>query len=147
LTKDPIPRAIREALARHGTYLTKPRREILRVLLEQTRPQTALEIWRSVETSGIDRSTVYRNLQYLKGLDIVVSILLEDGLVRFEPAEPYLPHHHHLICVQCGAITVLRECPVESIYNEIEVQTGFVPYRHQLEFYGLCEKCNEDRST
>ena len=47
----------------------------------------------------VNISTVYRTLELLKGLGLVMEIDLGEGRVRYHSADK--GHHHHLVCKDC----------------------------------------------
>jgi Fur family ferric uptake transcriptional regulator len=49
-------------------------------------------------------------------------------------------HHHHLVCLECGAVEDTDECPLPSA-AELERRYGFSPRSHELEIYGTCRRC------
>ena len=64
----------------------------------------------------------------------------------FELAEPLLSHHHHLVCVACGAIEDVRldddvEALVDQSLAEAASRAGFTPLRHSLDLHGHCSDC------
>lgn len=83
----------------------------------------------------INLSSVYRTVNLLQGLRVVRRIQLGDGTLRYELAEDYRGHHHHLVCETCGRIEDVRRCPVEGADLGVAVRS------HYLELFGLCRHC------
>jgi len=87
-------------------------------------------------------ATVYRTLQLLDELEVVSSLNLEDGCVRYELYTHTGEHnHHHLICSNCGSVTEVEGDLLEELENKIEREYDFKIVDHKLKFYGLCSKC------
>lgn len=91
-------------------------------------------------------SSVYRNLEVLEQCGVVKRIASGGGHAHFELAEPLLPHHHHLVCVDCGVIEDVRlDDEVEELLDEnlnlVAARARFKPLHHSLDLHGRCAKC------
>jgi Fur family peroxide stress response transcriptional regulator len=90
------------------------------------------------EFPDLSMGTVYRN----------IGILIQQGFINridfgstFDRFDANTAPHYHFICEKCGAIADL-ETPVDDSLNaRVKPSTGFKVNRHEIEFYGLCEKC------
>ncbi len=126
-----------------GHRMTRPRKAVLG-LLEQTRqPLTAGEIFKQLQAKkvSIDLVTVYRTMNVLKEMGLVVQFdLPQEGVARYEMKEGR-KHHHHIRCQICGKIVDLLLCPLKKINKIIEDQTQFIVDDHTLEFSGFCPQC------
>ena len=93
------------------------------------------------EQVAIDLVTVYRTVNVLKELGLVVQLdLHQEGQSRYELKEGR-KHHHHIRCQICGKIVDLLLCPLKKLTKLIEEKTQFVVEDHTLEFSGFCPKC------
>ncbi len=89
-------------------------------------------------------ATVYRTLQLLEELEVVSSLNLEDGCVRYELyCDNGTHHHHHLICSKCGAIIEVERDLLDDLEQEIEKEYDFKIEDHKLKFYGICSECKD----
>ena len=87
-------------------------------------------------------ATVYRTLQMLDELEVVSSLNLEDGCVRYELyCDDGSDHHHHLICSNCGSVIEVEGDLLDQLEAKIEKEYDFKIVDHKLKFYGLCSKC------
>jgi Fur family ferric uptake transcriptional regulator len=87
-------------------------------------------------------ATVYRTLQLLEELEVVSSLNLEDGCVRYELYSDDGQHnHHHLICSNCFAVIEVEGDLLEELEEKIEKEHDFKILDHKLKFYGICSKC------
>ena len=68
-------------------------------------------------------------------------VLLEDGELHYQLS--HRGHHHHLLCVECGASQDLLGCDIESVLESTSARHGFQITGHWLEVYGKCRSCNE----
>ncbi len=138
---------IRSRLLEKDYRLTARREGILRVFLEKPGSHLSAEdvyvlLKQSVPEIGL--ATVYRTLELLAGLDVLRKINLDDGRSRYELEDPEaLHHHHHLICVSCGAVAAFADDLLESLEKAVGEREGFKVMDHQLKFYGVCGRCQE----
>lgn len=87
-------------------------------------------------------ATVYRTLQLLDELEVVSSLNLEDGCVRYELyCDDGTHHHHHLICSNCGDVIEVEGDLLDELELKIESEYDFKIVDHKLKFYGLCSNC------
>lgn len=94
-------------------------------------------------------ATVYRTLQLLEELEVVSSLNLEDGCIRYELYNDEGHHnHHHLICSNCGILVIEVEGDLlDELEHKIEKEHDFKILDHKLKFYGICSKCKTLFST
>ena len=124
-------------LARQGHRATEPRRLVIRAAAAQGRPFTAEEVCAALPCVG--RATVFRVLRLLVDTSQMCRVLREDGEMRYRLSSA--GHHHHLLCVACGAAADLSGCDVESRLREAASAVGFQMSGHWLEVYGRCGDC------
>ncbi|NNC75980.1 MAG: transcriptional repressor, partial [Acidimicrobiia bacterium] len=91
-------------------------------------------------------SSIYRSLSVLEDAGVLSPHHGTRGLTRYELAEWLRGHHHHLVCVGCGAVedvsvTDRHEAQVHQIVEEISAAASFVPIGHALEIEGRCVQC------
>ncbi len=121
---------------------TKARLAILDILGATQKPLDTLSVLERIQKKhiGIDRATVFRALKLLISKNMVHRVELSEGKSRYELST--LPHHHHLVCNQCGTIEDVRTCDIKSLEKNISKKTNFQINHHHLEFFGLCGKCH-----
>ncbi len=90
--------------------------------------------------SPMGLATVYRHLRQLQQQGLVRCRHLPSGEALYAPAER---DDHHLTCVDCGITTTLEICPVHGVHLDPRHLGGFKPLFHTLEFFGLCEACQQ----
>ena len=127
-----------EQLRGQGYRLTRQRQQVLAVL--SNRPQSVGEVVTALKTKDLrlDKVTVYRTLDCFVKLGAVNATQFRNQTTKYELATQ--PHHHHLICDQCGSV---QDIPMNeaSLIKQANRRTGFIIRSHTLEFYGLCVKC------
>lgn len=129
-------------LKANGYRLTKARKAIVRIFLNSKAPLSASDLNSRMEHEdlNVNKTTIYRELDFLKGLRIIRELRLGDGKRRFEP----LPdnNHHHLVCLSCDTIECIEldRC-LEAEEKKLLKENNFKTINHSLEFQGLCAKC------
>ncbi len=132
-------------LVKNGYRLTSQRRAVLEVILKNNDQHLSTEeICEQVKEKypSVGIATVYRSVQLLEKLGLIQHISLEDGCLRYQPADPKGQHeHHHLVCEICGDIIDFHEDMLELFEKEIYLKKGFRVSNHRVIVFGICEKC------
>lgn len=139
-------RSVPDLLARRGVRLTGPRRAVLDVVATHDGPLSVAEIHGRVLGRRINLVSVYRTLHLLVELGVLRVADVTRGGQRFELAEQFTGHHHHLICRECGRIEDLRGCLLEgdalaALRRTARRTRGFRITEHDLRLFGLCAGC------
>ncbi len=127
-----------------ATRATRPRIEVLAVLLAARRALTHHEIERQVKRAlGIDRVTIYRVLEWLVARGLAHRIAGDDRVWRFNAAgEAHAQQHAHFKCNDCGEVTCL-ETAVAA--RTVPLPSGYRPQEIDLTVKGLCADCMQSR--
>ena len=82
-------------------------------------------------------ATVYRTVELLRRSGSVRPLAGEGrpAWVRCRPG-----HHHHLVCLACGAVEETELC-VAPPAAELKRRYGFATEAHEVDFYGTCARC------
>lgn len=120
-----------------GHRVTAPRLAVLAAAADAGDQFTAEEIARRLPRIG--RATVFRTLKLLVELDAFCRVLLDDGELRYRWSRR--GHHHHLVCIDCGAVDDFTACDVSGLVEEQTRRTNFTVEGHWLEVYGRCGAC------
>lgn len=124
-------------LVAHGYRMTLPRRSVVEIVLQQTRPFTSEQLVQQLP--AISRATIYRTLEIMASVGILTRLLRANGHPAYVVGEP--GHRHHLICSNCGYVVPFTTCPVETVIGELGHRHQFAIEGHSLEIFGLCEHC------
>lgn len=128
-------------LSQAGYRVTRPRRAVIRALLEDggySRPAEVRERAR-VHCPSVGLVTVYRTLDLLAEMGFVRRIHTEDGCHGYAAAEH--GHRHHLVCRRCGATVEFEGCDLSTFLARVSRDTGYTVEDHLLELVGLCASC------
>lgn len=133
---------VKERLREESYFITEPRQAVIQYLTDTDSPVTIDEITDSVESEGINRSSVYRTINLFEELGIVDKVLFRDGINRVEMSSDFGgTHHHHLVCQECERVIEFEECGIENLQRIADIKHGFDVDSHYMEFYGLCREC------
>jgi len=101
---------------------------------------TPNEIFRRVaaKAPAVNRTTVYRNLDLLCEMRLVVAAQI-GGRMVYELASK--APHHHLICRTCDSIEALSHDAVQEWYDTVTRKHSFFIDMDHLMLFGECAKC------
>ncbi|MCL6616386.1 MAG: transcriptional repressor [Anoxybacillus ayderensis] len=127
--------------------LTPQRQIILRAFLENGEGHLSAEdVYLLVKEKApeIGLATVYRTLELLTELKIVDKINFGDGVSRYDLRKEGAAHfHHHLVCIECGAVDEIQEDLLEDVEAIVERDWNFKIKDHRLTFHGICYRCQD----
>lgn len=135
---------IQTVLCENHLRLTKTRRALLGLFLRHKLPLSVPEILSELEKMRVrvNKTTVYRELERLQGVEIIAAVQLGGRKRYYELATR--KHHHHLICVKCEHVEDVDADEDDLLHEEYKAirEKRFSVLRHSLEFFGLCKMCS-----
>ena len=136
---------LRGKLSESGYKMTPQRKEILKIFVEHKDHMSAEDVYNILRKndSDIGLATVYRALDLLSDLEILVRMDFGDGCARYElnTTDPKVHHHHHLICLKCKKVTEFEEDLLDELEADIANKSGFQILNHEVKFFGYCSDC------
>jgi Fe2+ or Zn2+ uptake regulation protein len=143
---DPDQRAVSNvddvlALVRkRGGRVTSARRLVLEAIFKAKAHQTAEQVAAVVQKRAPDihLSTIYRNLDDLQALGIVVHAHLGHGPSTYHLAATA---HGHLVCEGCGAVIEAPDDLFASLSLSTKSRFGFTIDPHHFAMLGRCSHC------
>lgn len=133
-----IKLAIREA----GLRATPARIATLKLLHEATSPLTHAEVAEELQSLGVDKATVFRNLNDMATAGILRRTELGDRVWRFEMMAGDDGHgsaHPHFVCVDCGAVSCMDEIKLTAGSMRLSEEFGEVT---EILLRGHCNDCS-----
>jgi Fe2+ or Zn2+ uptake regulation protein len=134
--------AVLQKLRSGGFRLTRARRSIIRIFLDSGAPLSAAEVMALLLKVNVkvNKTTVYREIDFLMSQDMLLELHLGDGRKRYEIMKD--DHHHHLFCVNCSGVECveLERC-LEAEEKRISEEKNFRIIKHSVDFYGICAEC------
>jgi Fe2+ or Zn2+ uptake regulation protein len=123
-----------------GGRMTKIKKAIIDILSENNCLLSKQELVDKLKAKKIrpNRSTIYRELQFLTKNNIII----KNTIASVDYYEIPQDHHHHLVCLSCNSISEVKiGNHLEKQEKQIVKQKKFNIINHMLEFYGYCHKC------
>lgn len=127
--------------------ITQARRLLLQFILDnKSRQISPKEIQDFVTTkmTGMDRSSIWRNLELFKKLDIIQELNLPTVGKSFQYVLDKKVHHFY-ICKACGKASRGNVELFEKIETALKDVHGFSNANLSIVFYGYCAKCSSSK--
>ncbi len=142
-----IHELVKARLADHDIRYTSGRHAVVTSIQMASGPRSAAELLKETK-GGIPLSSLYRTLAILEETSVLKKHHGPEGLARYELAEWLTGHHHHVVCVACGAMEDIEiphrdESALEAIAGSLGDAAGFRVLAHVLEVEGVCRGCDE----
>jgi len=130
-----------DALRRSGLRLTPQRTLILATVESYKSHFCAEDIYLRVRErfSGISPSTVYRTLDQLEKVKLIVKSDMGAGKEQYHWSEE--GRHHHLVCLLCGVSVELESGVVDSFKKSLQDRYGFQSDLSHMAIFGRCAGC------
>lgn len=130
-------------LRERGARITALRRALTGVLLESRAPLNVAELTSALSKLRLtpNKSSIYRELDFLIEQKLVTELDVLEGMKRYEWRDDN-HHHHHVVCTKCGTVACVDLCFNEKELGEkVQKKSGFTVTSHILEFFGVCGDC------
>lgn len=125
------------ALEGRGHRVTLSRQTIVNLLEQKHEGFTAEAL--SDELPSVSRATVYRTIKVLLEAGAVCKLASIDGSHIYSVSRS--GHHHHYVCVKCGAVEEFRAAAVERMLRSIAAELPGQVVDHRVELYVACDPC------
>ena len=140
-----IDELIRQYLAEREIRYTGGRRAVVRALQIAGGPQSAAELHQRLRHT-IPLSSLYRSLAMLEEAGLLAVHHGQGRVARYELAEWLSGHHHHVVCLECGAmgdfeLDTRAEKELLGLVAVAGRKAGYQVRGHSLEVEGLCGSC------
>jgi Fur family peroxide stress response transcriptional regulator len=133
-----------EVLKGKRCRLTPQRLAMLRILSKSEGHPSAEQIYEQIRADypTTSQATIYKTLSLLKNMGEVFEVTFASEGSRYDGNKPY--PHPHVICTKCGQIIDPEFEAMAGISQEIARQTGYQITHQQVNFFGLCPKCQKE---
>ena len=124
-----------------GLRATPARTATLILLRQSGAPLTHANVAEELEKAGIDKATVFRNLNDMTDAGLLRRTELGDHVWRFEAIDPADAHedtHPHFLCVDCGTVSCLAEVQLTAGSRRQSEGVGEVT---EILLRGHCNAC------
>lgn len=136
-----------------GYRITKPREAILDVMSSTQDHLSAEDIYLAVHKfyPNIGLTTVYRNLEMLTNIGMIVKFDFGEGRSKYELSDQYSGkgHHHHLVCKECFKVIDYSDFMSDEVNFLKSTEKGlsekydFAITDHIIQFFGICKDCKK----
>lgn len=120
-----------------GYRITAPRRSVIAALGRKDEGFTAEEL--CDELTDVGRATVYRTIKLLQKSGVICKLSMPDGAPKYSLAR--VEHHHHTVCVKCGAVGEFRHATIERLLRAVGREISGEIVGHRLEVFTMCGVC------
>jgi Fe2+ or Zn2+ uptake regulation protein len=140
LVSDPVEQAL-DLFRAHGSRITTSRRLLLRCLFGNTSHRTAEDLAAEVQALApdVNLSTIYRNLEELERLGVVIHAHFGHGPAVYHLASE---RHGHFVCAVCGAVVEAPEGFFDALARNARRQLDFTIDPRLFAVLGLCGSCD-----
>ena len=135
-TVDDVLALVRE----RGGRVTSARRLLLHALFDAPRHWTAEELAEVIQTQApdINLSTIYRNLEELEQMGVIVHAHLGHGPATYHLATNA---HSHFVCEECNTAFEAPDELFQTLSKNARTQFGFEINPHHFAVLGRCKNC------
>lgn len=145
MTSTQLEQQVRTRLVEYGVRFTSGRRLVIEALAAADGPRSAAELHEDLRRS-VPVSSLYRSLAVLADAGVLAPHHGTRGLTRYELAEWLSGHHHHFVCIGCGAVDDVElpaelEATLEQLVSRVAGTQQFAASGHALEIDGHCRAC------
>lgn len=146
MTTTQLDTQIRSRLADNDVRYTNGRQRVVAAIARADGPRSAAELYDELGHS-VPLSSLYRTLAVLANAGVLAPHHSSKGITRYELSEWLMGHHHHLVCVACGAVDDIElpddlETTLERLVGAAASADGFTASGHALEIDGRCANCS-----
>lgn len=126
-----------------GLVLTPQRLAVFRHLAGSDGHPSAEELCATVrrEMPTLSLATVYKTLDALARIGAVRRVARSGARSRWDAG---LESHHHLVCIECGSVSDVRDARLDAMKRRTAVlagRHGFQASGHVVEIFGRCAAC------
>jgi len=136
------PESVLNRLRSHGLRVSTPRRVVVKTLFAAEGPLTANEIAAGLDggPAELDLATVYRNLETLEELEVVVRLVGSDGPGRWRLADG--SGHCYVACHRCGALKEVGAEELDGLRAVLRERFGYEVSFSRFPMMGVCRGCS-----
>ena len=131
-----------QELRARGLRRTPQREMVLSALHELGGHASVEEAYQQVRrlSESVEKSTVYRTLELLHELGLVIQVDVGDNILRY--ALTGHGTHSHLVCSACGRIEEVGLAGLDVLRSELAHSSDFDLADHQV-LKGICRRCRQ----
>lgn len=131
-------------LKENGLKVTSQREAVLDFFIKDNSRKTPYAVYKKLNKKlpSLGLPTVYRILEELKEIGLMVRIPSEDRQLYYSLCHlPNAKHHHHFVCRKCKKVEEVEHCNFKEVSGFIRRKLGAIVESHALQLEGLCASC------
>jgi len=131
----------RQTIQAAGLRATPARVATLNLLRQSSTPLTHAEVSDRLTDQGIDKATIFRNLNDLAAAGLLRRSELGDHVWRFEivgEGEHVHESHPHFVCVDCGNVSCLQQI---RLTKKSQLASEAIGHVTEILLRGQCRDC------
>jgi Fur family ferric uptake transcriptional regulator len=134
--------SLAELLRSRGLRLTAQRQLILEAVLDlgHATPEQVHTAVREV-AAGVNITTIYRTLELLERLGLVIHTHLSHGSPTYHAAGA--DQHVHLVCRNCGTVHEMDPELLRPLADQLAADRGFLVDIGHVALFGTCRECED----
>jgi Fe2+ or Zn2+ uptake regulation protein len=131
-----------DALRHQGERVTPARRAVVEALVAADGHLGAEDLVDRAQRSvpSVHRATIYRTLDTLERLGVVVHVHLGHGRAAYHLSDDV---HQHLVCEVCGDVTEAPPRLFDAVARRLLKSDGFAMRPYHFAVVGRCARCQE----
>lgn len=135
-----------EEIKRRGVRVTPQRAIILDVIEQIAGHITAEDVYTAVQRVNryINLATVYRTLDLLRELDLLIETDLGASAVQYALCTHGA--HHHAVCRRCGRSFEFPDALMTPVIDELAAHYQFTADARHVVLFGWCAGCAEEET-
>ena len=133
--------SIKQAIRDVGLRATPARIATLKLIQGASSPLTHAEVSEELQDLGVDKATVFRNLNDMASAGLLRRTELGDHVWRFELVAQDGGHgsaHPHFVCVDCGTVSCMDQIKLTAGSLRLSEEYGEVT---EILLRGHCNDC------
>ncbi len=127
--------------------MTPQRELVFRAFFELGDHVTVDELYDKVKEKdkSVGYSTVWRNLKLICKVGLAEEVNIGDGVTRYDRVTQ-VPHGH-FFCVECKSLTEFSVDQIVGVLAQSANDHKFVPEAFKIEIRGLCQQCQNKKTS
>jgi Fur family zinc uptake transcriptional regulator/Fur family ferric uptake transcriptional regulator len=132
-----------QTLKRNKLKITPKRKAVIGLFLKSGMRMGPYDIYNKLKQKlpKIGLPTVYRILDELKTVGILVQSLSQDRQLCYALCDSPGTHHHHFVCRKCKKVDEVSFCNFKGISEFIKKNLKAKVETHHLQIEGVCSRC------
>ncbi|MGB7341238.1 MAG: Fur family transcriptional regulator [Phototrophicaceae bacterium] len=130
-------------LRQQNERITIQRRLVIEALVDTQAHMTINDVNEHIRLRqnehNLSETTIYRILQWLKGLELVSQTDMAESGIVYQIIG--LEKHHHLVCLNCNKTTDIDDSLFDAMREELLRQYDFHARIDHMAIYGYCANC------